>query len=130
MQDLPDAPTILGEVARFLAEKVRPAVDDRGLAFRVRIAAHLLGVLAREATLADGQLEQEAARLSDLLGVDAPQRDLDAWVLAQNTTLARGLRSGDFDDATLDAIRGHLLTTLRETLAVVQPDFDTALDPG
>lgn len=130
MQDLPDAPAILGELARFLDGAVRPTIADRGLAFRVRIATHLLGVLAREAALAENHLAREADRLAALLDVDAPATDRGAWVLAQNAALAEGLRAGRFDADRLDAIRGHLLATLRDTLAVVQPDFDTrvALD--
>lgn len=129
MQDLPDAPTVLGEVARFLGEKVRPAIDDRGLAFRVRIASHLLGMLAREATLAGHHLQQEAARLAALFEEPAPTTDVEAWVLARNARLARALRADELDTAAMSAVRAHLLDTLRDTLAVVQPDFDTRLDP-
>ena len=125
MQDTPNAPTLLAEIAQFLEAQVRPAIDDKGLAFRVRIAVHLLGVAAREVEHAPAHLDAEARRLSALLGDDLPGDDLAAWVEARNVDLATGLRADEYDAQARDAIRAHLMQTLRETLSVTQPRFDT-----
>lgn len=125
MQDTPDAPTLLTEIARFLETQVRPAIDDKGLAFRVRIAVHLLGVIGREVTHAPAHLQAEADRLAALSGVALPADDLTEWVGARNADLAAGLRADTYDAEARDAIRAHLMQTLRETLAVAQPRFDT-----
>ena len=125
MQDTPTAPTLLNEIAQFLEAQVRPAISEKGLAFRVRIAIHLLGVIAREVEQAPGHLAAEASRLSALLGGDPPGDDLAAWVEARNTELAAGLRADAYDAEARAAIQAHLMQTLRETLAVAQPRFDT-----
>lgn len=125
MQDTPDAPTLLTEIAQFLESQVRPSIDDKGLAFRVRIAVHLLGVIAREVEHAPAHLNAEADRLSALLGGAPPGDDLHAWVEGRNAALAKGLRADAYDAETRTAIRTHLMQTLRETLAIAQPRFDT-----
>src|SRR5690606_2436834 len=53
MFDRPDAATVLFGLAAFLEQDVRPALQDKALAFRVRIAAHLAQTLALQAGLED-----------------------------------------------------------------------------
>ena len=48
MQDRPSKEALLDAVATFLLEKVRPAIADPGLGFRVLIAANLASVAASE----------------------------------------------------------------------------------
>lgn len=129
MQDHPRATTLLTEIARFLETRVRPAVDDRGVAFRLRIAEHLLGMVARELTEGGAHLDAEAERLAGLLGQTAPVLDRAAWLDARNAELAAGLRADAYDSPTRDAIAAHLMQTLRETLTITQPGFDTRLHP-
>lgn len=125
MQDTPDAPTLLTEIAQFLETQVRPSLDNQGLAFRVRIAVHLLGVIAREVQHAPAHLDAEAERLAGLLGGAPIGDDLASWVEERNAQLATGLRADSYDEETRGAIRTHLMQTLRETLAIAQPRFDT-----
>lgn len=129
MQDDPKAQSLLAEIARFLETRVRPALDDRGLGFRVRIAEHLLGMVAREIDAGTAYLDAEAERLAGLLGTTAPQLDRAAWVGKKNAELAEGLRADSYDADTRAAIAEHLMQTLRETLTVAQPRFDTRLHP-
>ena len=48
MRQTPTKEELLGAVAEFLDEAVRPALDHRGLAFRVRIATNLLRTVSVE----------------------------------------------------------------------------------
>ncbi|MCB9547890.1 MAG: hypothetical protein H6706_18885 [Myxococcales bacterium] len=127
MSETPDAPALLDALAGFLADQVQPAVTDPRLAFRVRVAAYLTGVLAREARLGPGHATAEAGRLAALLDRPAPPAggpDLDAWLEAANADLAAHIRQAG---ASAD-VRAHLFATLRETLAINQPGFDLRLD--
>lgn len=99
----------LAAVARFLDEQLRPAVPDKGLAFRARVAAALLEGLAAEAA-AGAALEAGArARLTPLVaeGTEA--------------ALAAAIRAGRVDQvAARRAVREGLAARLR----VTTPDFD------
>ena len=113
---------LLEATAAFLEEQVRPALKAGGaggLAFRVRVASHLLGVLARRAR--DGAALEEAhvERVQELLGRQGTLSDLEAQA-------ARALRAGDLDP---DAARAVWLESLCERLAVERPDFDLRPDP-
>lgn len=125
MQDLPDKQTLLGALAQFLSEQVQPAITDRGLAFRVRIAAHLADTLRREVAHEEAHDAAELARLRDLLGAEGLPSDRTDAIRTLNARLAQALREGTVD---ADAARASLLATLRDKLAVVQPRFDTRLD--
>ena len=132
MQDLPTKTTLLAGVARFLSEEILPHTADRGRAFRVRIAAHLVASVAREIDREERHDAAEMTRLADLLGVaptvtqgnTARRHDLTQL----NAQLADDIQRGE---PTLDAaaVHAHLLQTLREKLAVNQPRFDTRMDP-
>ena len=56
MQDRPDLPALLAAVARFLQKDVQPQIADKGLGFRVLIAAHLCGVIGEVRTAHGGTL--------------------------------------------------------------------------
>lgn len=94
----PDAAELLDAVALFLAKELTPSIEDRGLAFRVRIAAYLVGMVSRE------------------VRADLPEQDLEALLAV--------IRGGEADDLT----RAEVMARLRQELAVVQPKFDTSLN--
>ena len=98
----PDAVTLLRGVEAFLGRDLAGQIADRGLAFRVRISAYLIGMVARE-------LSQELASPSDLAALVARIQD-------PSTT-----------EADLRALATSLRLDLHDELAVVQPRFDVAL---
>ncbi len=135
MQDHPDAPTLLAAVARWLGEDLVPAVkEDRALAFRARIAAYLIEVVARELNLAE---EHDAAQLGRLLALFDPPDELVESEAPSATRIAIAtleaevadrIRAEDLGPAERFAITAHVTETLREKLAIVQPRFDTSPD--
>jgi len=120
MQDLPSKEALLGAVAHFLDEEILPATTDRRLAFRVRIAAHLLGVVSRELEHGAAHDARERAGLEGLVPSGA--------IPAMNAELARHLREDALSDAEQEAILAHLLGTLRDKLAVINPRFNPSLE--
>ena len=125
MQDLPDKQTLLAGVARFLEGEVRPAVTDRGLAFRIRIAAHLLGVVAREVTHEEAHDRAELDALCALLGregsVPSGAGDRSDAIREAREALSGAIRAGEVSDG--DAVAG-LLELLATKLSVSNPRFD------
>lgn len=83
--DEPRKERLLDGVAAFLGKQVVPAIEDPALAFRVRIAAHLVGMVARECR-AEPEDPAEVERMT--AAFVAGDGD-DAW-LQQH--LARSLR--------------------------------------
>ena len=132
MQDSPTNTTLLGGVARFLKEEILPNTPDRGRAFRVRIAAHLVASVAREIEGEEAHDTAELRRLAVLLDGAAPEEMGEAArreALAQyNDQLADAIRGGD-PTVDVESARAHVMETLREKLSVNQPRFDTRLDP-
>lgn len=139
MQDAPDRGTLLAQVAMFLMAQVEPALKahpkGRGLAFRTRIAAHLIATVGRELLYEEQHDAAELARLQALLADDGAEGAV--WgearreaIAALRAELASSLRD---DECPVDepAVRKALMETLREQLAVVQPRFDTRAEwPG
>lgn len=135
MQDAPDRDTLLANVALFLMAQVEPALkahpEGRGLAFRTRIAAHLVATVGRELAHEEAHDAAELARLQGLLGVGpsdpppvgAARREA---ISALRGRLAKALRDDGIELAA-DAIRAGLMETLREQLEVIQPRFDTRM---
>ncbi len=132
MQDRPDKLKLLESVARFLGEELAPAIEDRGLAFRVRIAAWLTQMVALELLLGDAQDAAQLQRLRALFGeeADAPATaaKLHEAIAHLETRLVDRIREGALDDAERARITAHVKQTLREKLVVVQPRFDTRPD--
>ncbi len=132
MQDFPDKATLLGAVAEFLDKTVRPAIEDKGLAFRVRVAAHMVATVAREVTFEGNHDAVELARLRRLLDRaddPLPPNDMErrAVLTDLNAELARRLREDALTADDQAAIRTHLVRTLEEKLSVVQPRFDVKM---
>lgn len=139
MQDAPDRDTLLANVALFLMTQVEPALkahpEGRGLAFRTRIAAHLIMTVGRELAAEDEHDAAELERLHRVLGLELPQDPplgaaRRAAIGDLRGRLAKRLRDAD---AAVDgrSLGRELMQTLREQLEVIQPRFDTRMHwPG
>lgn len=133
MQDAPDRQTLLAGVAMFLAGQVEPALKapgaNPGLAFRSRIAAHLVATVGRELAFEEQHDAAELDRLCALLAEPGPSLTGEARreaIRAHRATLAHKLRADQpIDEA---ATRAALMATLRDQLQVVQPRFDTRVE--
>lgn len=131
MQNLPDRDILLQATAGFLMEQVLPAVEDRGLRFRVRIAAHLLATVSRELHDEEGDDEKQLARLAALLGAPNPAGTLgrDARheeIRALESALAETARQADPTDPAAAPLLGTIRADLKARLQVVSPHFSTA----
>lgn len=120
---------LLQGLAMFLAQTVRPAVSDKGTAFRVRIAEHLAMSLALQLTR-EGATDQAAVeRLASLLDAEADTSTpaaLRASREALELQLAVGLRDGNIDPS--DAITAHVRQSLADELTWTNPRFDQRMD--
>ena len=126
MQDLPDKTSLVEAVARLLSdERLKKEVRDPALAFRLKIATHVLETVAREHKLAPAHDASELTRLEALLG-PGEGTTTEAKIVELNRTLAKRLRAGDEPQAFLARAHAHLKQTLIEKLAVTQPRFDTS----
>lgn len=125
MNDRPSAEELLGAVRRFLLDEVVPALDGPRR-FHARVAANVVGMVARELARGDADLRAEWRRLRELLGLagDEP-RDAAALheaVRAANEALVRRIRAGEADAGPWrDAVIAHLRSAVAEKLAVSQP---------
>jgi len=129
MHESPRPDDLLAGVSRFLAEQVAPKIDDRAIAFRLKVALFLLATVRSELHLGDGHAHAEWARFSDMLGyTDAlpsdPAERRDAFTKL-NRELTDYIRSGTADETEM---RQVMMASLRDKLAVVQPRFDARLD--
>lgn len=117
---------LLEAVAGFLVQDVAAAVGDKGLAFRLKIAANLLSSIAGEGRV-DEQLELAARdRLRAVTaGVEARgdrRAERRAELRELEGALAHGLRAGEAPDPGL--VRSTLRRNLAERLAVINPRFE------
>jgi hypothetical protein len=128
MQDAPDKLALLTGVAQFLNGELAPQIPDRDLRFRVRISAYLLQQVLMELAFDEQQDAGELQRLGELLNepvdVELPTSQRHARLRELKTALAARIREEGADEAT----RAHVMKTLRDQLAVVQPRFDTRLN--
>ena len=129
MQDRPDLDAMLNAVARFLETEAVPACSDPAVAFRLRIAAHLSAMAAREVRNEANHDAAELDALETLLGFDgslAPAERRDRIARRQairglERLLCEQISAGDVDqDASYAALRDNL----RRKLAVANPRFD------
>lgn len=125
MQDRPTAPELLQAAREFCERELGPALDGR-LRFQVRVLQNILGILEREWTGEEDALHREFHRLAELLGSGRarPQtmHDFMATVRAMNTDLSARIRAGELDDRA-DEIRATLYETVREKLAISNPNY-------
>ena len=128
MQDSPDKLALLTGVAQFLTGELAPQIADRDLRFRVRISAYLLQQVLMELAFDEQQDAGELGRLGLLLDeavdLEQPTSLRHARIRELKAALATRIRSEGADEAT----RAHVMKTLRDQLAVVQPRFDTRIE--
>ncbi len=134
MQDLPDTVSTLEALARFLDEDLVPALAGKArLAYRCKVAASLARTVAREVRLAGASDEAEYARLQAALGRTDPapanEEAMRVELSRLESELVEQLRHGSLSTEKLRFIRGHLIETLRDHLAAIQPGFDLRPDP-
>lgn len=113
--DVPSTGELLAAVESFLRDEVMPATEGR-LAFHVRVAANVLGIVGRQLALGPAQAEAHAARLAGL-GVST------------EAELAAAIRSGALDDRMAE-IREVVRGTVADKLAVANPSYAGGSDPA
>jgi hypothetical protein len=135
MQERPDKSVLLDAVAQLLLAEVQYAVADKRLAFRVLIAANLASIVSNELRTEDERATAELLRLQALLPgtlegdpVQLPAGRRRQALGTMNHELSRRLRARRVSPEERVAIQVHLKQTLLETLAVVNPRFDTSPD--
>jgi hypothetical protein len=129
MQDRPTAMELLEAVRDFLAGEVAPALADRSLRYRMRIALHALGIVAREVPDEETRLRAEREALLSLLDLPRPappcdSRLLPSWVLDANRALCERIRDGAADGGPWrERVLAHLQQVVDEKLQGSNPDF-------
>jgi len=114
MQDEPAPVELTKAVADFLRDDITPMISGHN-AFKLRVAINMLDLVTRQLTLAQGSDAAEAARLSQLLGMQGSLIEL-------NRALAGKIGAGEFDLQT-PGLSEHLWQTTMDKLAVDQPNY-------
>jgi hypothetical protein len=114
MQDEPTPSELIKAVADFLRNELTPQVSGHS-AFKLRVAINALDLVTRQLTLESASDAAEAARLSQLLGIEGPLLEL-------NRAFAERIASGDADLNT-PGVAEHLWQTTLAKLAVDQPNY-------
>ncbi len=110
--DRPTAEELLEAVRAYLVADVAEATEGR-VAFHARVAANVLGMVARQLTAGETHARAHAERL-ERLGV------------ADDTELVAGIRSGTLDASDPD-LRAAVWAAVVDKVAVANPDY--ALSP-
>jgi hypothetical protein len=114
MQDEPTPTELINAVADFLRSDIAPMISGHN-AFKLRVSINALDLVARQLTLEQGSDAAEAARLSQLLGMQGSLSDL-------NRTLADRIGKGELD-LQIPGLADHLWQTTMDKLAVDQPNY-------
>jgi hypothetical protein len=114
MQDEPTPVELTNAVADFLRQDITPVIAGHN-AFKLRVAINMLDLVTRQLTLEQGSDAAEAARLSQLLGLQGSLIDL-------NRALAGRIAGGELDLQT-PGLSEHLWQTTMDKLAVDQPNY-------
>lgn len=114
MQDRPDAAELLDTVAKFLEEELMPTLDGP-LAYRTRVAANLVRILEREATLGPAATARERTLLREVLGATGED------VARLNAQLATDIAAGRIAH---DIAWRALMEIARAKLDIVRPGYD------
>jgi Domain of unknown function (DUF6285) len=128
MQDRPSVQELLDAVRSFLEDDVVPVLDGRRR-FHALVAANVLAIVGRELDGEEAALVGEWERLRMVLGsppADPPIRlfALRAAVGELTAELSRRIRRGEADDGPFaDAVRAHVVESVREKLRVANPRF-------
>lgn len=136
MQDRPTTVELIQAVRDFLASEVVPAIADRSLRYRMRIALHALDIAEREVPDEEPRLRAEGEALAGLLDLprSAPPADprlLRAWVLEANRVLCERIRDGAADGPPWrERVLAHLRRAVAEKLQGSNPDRLALLRAG
>jgi Domain of unknown function (DUF6285) len=114
MQDQPTPEELIKAVADFLRNDIAPGISGHN-AFKLRVAINALDLVARQLALEEASDAAEAARLSQLLGMDGSLGEL-------NRALAERIAKGELDLQT-PGLSEHLWQTTLAKLAVDQPNY-------
>ena len=114
MQDEPTPIELTRAAADFLRNDIAPMISGHN-AFKLRVAINILDLVTRQLTLEASGDAAEAARLSNLLGVQGSLAEL-------NRALADKIASGELD-LTTPGLSEHLWQTTMAKLAVDQPSY-------
>ena len=114
MQDEPMPTELIKAVADFLRNDITPAISGHS-AFKLRVAINALDLVTRQLALESGSDAAEAARLTQLLGMQGSLREL-------NRALADKIAKGEADLNT-PGLAEHLWQTTMDKLAVDQPNY-------
>jgi hypothetical protein len=114
MQDEPTPSELIKAVADFLRNDITPAISGHS-AFKLRVAINALDLVTRQLALEKCSDAAEAARLTQLLGMQGALGEL-------NRALADRIASGEADLQT-PGLADHLWQTTMDKLAVDQPNY-------
>jgi hypothetical protein len=114
MQDEPTPTELIKAVADFLRNDITPAISGHS-AFKLRVAINALDLVVRQLALESSSDAAEAARLSQLLGMEGSLGEL-------NRALADRIARGEADLKT-PGLADHLWQTTMDKLAVDQPNY-------
>ena len=114
MQDEPTPVELTKAVADFLRDDIAPMIKGHN-AFKLRVAVNMLDLVTRQLTLEQGSDAAEAARLSQLLGMQGSLIEL-------NRALAGRIADGELD-LQAPGLSEHLWQTTMDKLAVDQPNY-------
>ena len=114
MQDEPTPTELIKAVADFLRNDIAPMISGHN-AFNLRVSINALDLVTRQLTLEQDSDVAEAARLSQLLGMQGSLGVL-------NRTLADRIAKGELDLQT-PGLADHLWQTTMDKLAVDQPNY-------
>jgi Domain of unknown function (DUF6285) len=114
MMDQPSIRELVDAVREFLEKRAMPELKGH-TAFHARVASNALGIVSRELEHGEAMARDELARLTSLLKHGGPLETL-------NRELCGAIRDGTFglDDA---ALRAHLEQTVRDKVAIDQPNY-------
>ena len=114
MQDEPTPEELTKAVADFLRNDIAPGISGHN-AFKLRVAINALDLVARQLALEEASDAAEAARLSQLLGMQGALGEL-------NRALAERIAKGELDLQT-PGLSEHLWQTTLAKVAVDQPNY-------
>ncbi len=128
MSQVPDAAALLEAVRELLTDEIQPTIEDRGLRFKLLIAAHVLGIVERELRTGEPYLDAAIERLNALLDADpTPTHTLAAKHVLMHQLekeLCARIRAGDADEgAWASQVQAHVRRTLIEELQFTNPRF-------
>ena len=114
MQDEPTPEELIRAVADFLRNDIAPEIGGHN-AFKLRVSINALDLVTRQLALESVSSAAEAARLTQLLGMQGSLGEL-------NRALADRIAKGEIDLQT-PGLTEHLWQTTMDKLAVDQPNY-------